>query len=271
MKLAAFPLIAAALLLVCPIQRSTFAQVVIHSEHASIEAGAARQTLSTCSAAWADPLPATTVTDHGTAVVHGWTLPPRFAASNQTATFFQVVIQPGFYPAGDEVQLYAFDLRWENGVLAEYGRSVQIYTQRVIPGAWESLAAGETISLGPLGRVISGDDTECSGVTGGLDWSTLQGRCVHLSLGVLTENPAGAQESEQGGFWFDHTGTLTITIDACPSGLAADFNHDRALTVQDIFDFLTAYFAGNPAADANGDGLLGTQDIFDFLAVYFAA
>jgi hypothetical protein len=40
--------------------------------------------------------------------------------------------------------------------------------------------------------------------------------------------------------------------------------------VQDIFDFLTAYFAGDLRADFNHSGAISVQDIFDFLAAYFA-
>ena len=50
----------------------------------------------------------------------------------------------------------------------------------------------------------------------------------------------------------------------------ADFNRSGAVSVQDIFDFLAAYFAGNPRADFNGSGAVTVQDIFDFLAAYFA-
>jgi hypothetical protein len=53
---------------------------------------------------------------------------------------------------------------------------------------------------------------------------------------------------------------------ACP----ADFNGTGGLSVQDIFDFLAAYFNGDLAADFNGVGGLSVQDIFDFLAAYFA-
>ncbi len=50
----------------------------------------------------------------------------------------------------------------------------------------------------------------------------------------------------------------------------ADFTTDGVLTVQDIFDFLTAYFQSTPRADLNTSGTLTVQDIFDFLAAYFA-
>jgi hypothetical protein len=53
----------------------------------------------------------------------------------------------------------------------------------------------------------------------------------------------------------------------CP----ADFNGSGLVSVQDIFDFLTAYFSLDPRADFNGQGGISVQDIFDFLAAYFAA
>jgi hypothetical protein len=49
----------------------------------------------------------------------------------------------------------------------------------------------------------------------------------------------------------------------------ADFDCSYSLTVQDIFDFLNAWFAGDPRADFNGGGL-SVQDIFDFLNAWFA-
>jgi probable HAF family extracellular repeat protein len=58
---------------------------------------------------------------------------------------------------------------------------------------------------------------------------------------------------------------LLVPIDPCP----ADFNIDGSITVQDIFDFLAAYFSGDARADFNGDRSTSVQDIFDFLAAYF--
>ncbi|MFN7022199.1 MAG: GC-type dockerin domain-anchored protein [Phycisphaerales bacterium] len=51
----------------------------------------------------------------------------------------------------------------------------------------------------------------------------------------------------------------------------ADFNDDCLVTIQDVLDFLTAYFAGDTAADVNGSGAVTPQDVFDFLAAYFDA
>jgi hypothetical protein len=52
----------------------------------------------------------------------------------------------------------------------------------------------------------------------------------------------------------------------CP----ANFNGVGGLSVQDIFDFLGAWFAGDAAADFNGVNGLEVQDIFDFLGAWFA-
>lgn len=54
-----------------------------------------------------------------------------------------------------------------------------------------------------------------------------------------------------------------------PICCAADFNASGEVSVQDIFDFLQAYFAGDPRADFNGAGGISVQDIFDFLSAWF--
>ncbi len=51
---------------------------------------------------------------------------------------------------------------------------------------------------------------------------------------------------------------------------APDFNGTGGLSVQDIFDFLAAWFAGQATADFNGTNGLNVQDIFDFLSAWFA-
>jgi hypothetical protein len=49
----------------------------------------------------------------------------------------------------------------------------------------------------------------------------------------------------------------------------ADFNGSGSVSVQDIFDFLAAFFADDARADFNDSGAIGVQDIFDYLAAYF--
>jgi hypothetical protein len=49
-----------------------------------------------------------------------------------------------------------------------------------------------------------------------------------------------------------------------------DTNSNGVLEVQDIFDFLNLWFAGDPRGDFNGNGLT-VQDIFDFLSCWFAS
>ena len=72
--------------------------------------------------------------------------------------------------------------------------------------------------------------------------------------------------------WPDGTSTVqtnvipnrTMTVRSC----IGDFNDDGRVTVQDIFAFLQAWFAHNPAAAING-GPVSVQNIFDFLAAWF--
>jgi len=64
------------------------------------------------------------------------------------------------------------------------------------------------------------------------------------------------------GFTISRTTSLEICF--------ADFNCSGAATVQDIFDFLAAFFANSASADYNDSGDVSVQDIFDYLAAYFA-
>ena len=57
-----------------------------------------------------------------------------------------------------------------------------------------------------------------------------------------------------------------VSRQVCPP----DFNCSGTITVQDIFDFLAAWFAGDPRADFTGVNGVAVQDIFDFLSAWFA-
>jgi hypothetical protein len=71
-------------------------------------------------------------------------------------------------------------------------------------------------------------------------------------------------------------GTVLITLggqarftQTLPGCCKADFNQSGQVNVQDIFDFLAAWFANGAGADFNGTGGITVQDVFDFLAAWF--
>jgi len=69
--------------------------------------------------------------------------------------------------------------------------------------------------------------------------------------------------------WVAFDKSEPVLMDVATIGLTCpcDWNNSGALSVQDIFDFLTSYFTGN--ADFNQSGATTVQDIFDFLMCYF--
>ncbi|MCC6320442.1 MAG: hypothetical protein IT438_03275 [Phycisphaerales bacterium] len=103
---------------------------------------------------------------------------------------------------------------------------------------------GVTVDLSEAVAGIPGPITEATDVSG-----------TGLIVGTL--DVAGAPQAV----------LLTPGAPAC----AGDFNGSGGQpTVQDIFDFLAAYFNGDLRADMNRSGTVTVQDIFDFLSAYFA-
>jgi hypothetical protein len=64
-----------------------------------------------------------------------------------------------------------------------------------------------------------------------------------------------------GPFAYADLGAYEYTGAVCP----ADFDHSGTVDVTDIFGFLNAWFAGNPATDFDHSGSLGPADILAFL------
>ncbi len=117
---------------------------------------------------------------------------------------------------------------------------------------------GATCPGGVLGELVCTDDANGAGPCG----NTIRS---FVSMGVT----AGIPYMIRAGGWNGSAGDLTLHVNltiSCP----ADFNNSGTLTVQDIFDFLAAWFAGNPSADFNHQNGLGVPDIFDFLNAWFA-
>jgi hypothetical protein len=88
------------------------------------------------------------------------------------------------------------------------------------------------------------------------------GACCTGTACAQTIAPGCAGSFQGVGVACGPTGNPTT---CCP----ANFNGQGGLSVQDIFDFLAAYFSQDPRADLNHAGGISVQDIFDFLAAYF--
>ena len=103
-------------------------------------------------------------------------------------------------------------------------------------------------------------------ISGGSNYLSQSELSAHFGLGAATTATQLRVD------WPNGTSTIqtnvivdrTMTVRSC----TADFNDDGQITVQDIFDFLTAWFAHSPQATVHG-GPLGVQNIFDFLGDWF--
>ncbi|GEM_PF-1811808 len=123
-----------------------------------------------------------------------------------------------------------------------------------LPSATSSLGGALAISVGtgPSGRNQIRYTPPASVPTGGLNDSFSY---------RLTESPSGQFV----------VGAVSVRVNAasvvpCPG----DFNASGTKSVQDLFDYLAAYFAGTVGADINSSGTISVQDLFDFIALYFA-
>ncbi len=187
-------------------------------------------------------------------------------------------------------RMLAFDRR-RNAMIAVGGRGMSAFSCGT--SSWDSWERryldGPVFDVQPpaapvpVGQVLTLSASPVGAATLSLRWRR---NGVVLSDGPLSGFPGTTVAGATGA-------TLTITgpgaaeaaayrleaVNGCGSVLSTpaivgtlppgDFNHDGAVSVQDIFDFLAAYFAGGPNADFNGSGEVTVQDIFDFLAAYF--
>ncbi len=122
------------------------------------------------------------------------------------------------------------------------------------------IAAGVVLAAAPA--AMAQFSVNWHAIAGGGSVTTGGGFRLTATIGQSTSGAAasigvGGSTSVSSGFLAGFTGCLS------------DFNGDCAVSSQDFFDFLNAFFTGNPAADLNRDQSVGSQDFFDYLAAFF--
>jgi hypothetical protein len=89
---------------------------------------------------------------------------------------------------------------------------------------------------------------------------------------TITSAGACTASGAAGAFFATGTGTCNSGPVSNSPCCYANYNKVNGITVQDIFDFLGDWFAGNPFANTGGTGAAGSlnvQNIFDFLSDWF--
>jgi hypothetical protein len=119
-----------------------------------------------------------------------------------------------------------------------------------------------------LGRdEVVRDSTPAPGGIGGIVASLTAGA---YGFDISPSGQYALLNTANGSFSGAGNNCVAVRFDSVPTApCPADFNGSGSVTVQDIFDFLAAYFSSSSAADINGSGSVTVQDIFDFLSLYF--
>lgn len=90
--------------------------------------------------------------------------------------------------------------------------------------------------------------------------------CSGASCSVVALSACSASTSRFAGANTACNGVGNTSSPCC----YADFNTTNGTSVQDIFDYLTAWFASDSQANTDGTGGVTVNDIFTFLAAWFA-
>ncbi|MFN7022100.1 MAG: GC-type dockerin domain-anchored protein, partial [Phycisphaerales bacterium] len=131
----------------------------------------------------------------------------------------------------------------------------------VAAGQFE-LFAGTTVN-----HIARWDGGSWTGFNGG---AARSGIALAASVEALAVVPSGSGSKMYAAGVFDFIGGRSSQGFAeWKRSVPADFNNSGTVSVQDIFDFLAAYFTGDPRADFNRSGTISVQDIFDYLSAYF--
>ncbi len=201
-----------------------------------------------------NPPPAILVAESGAALLGGYTAPAR-----RVFLFFE---NTNFAAANTAAVAVL-----SNSVCWAMGLDPQITTQPA--NVTRPAGSSATLSVISTGHPARAHQWRKAGVPISNGGRISGATTPQLTISSLEESDAGSYDvvisTEQCGSITSAAAVLTLG-QPCP----ADFNGSGTVTVQDVFDYLSAYFAGLPSADINGVGGLTVQDVFDFLVLYFA-
>ncbi len=96
---------------------------------------------------------------------------------------------------------------------------------------------------------------------------SIVGRTATITGSINISGPLDPANPDLGSLSISGTFVGSGQIPYCPG----DFDQNGTVAVNDIFAFLSAWFAGQPSADLDGTPGVGVPDIFAFLARWFAA
>jgi len=123
--------------------------------------------------------------------------------------------------------------------------------------SYQWLREGQPLSDGGLFHGVSSDELSIDEVTDATEGL----------YSVRITNICGTITSDSALVFVDGHNNPPPRLGVC----IGDFNNSGGQpTVQDIFDYLAAYFNGDVNADVNASGSVTVQDVFDYLSAYFA-
>lgn len=135
--------------------------------------------------------------------------------------------------------------------------------QSVAGGTWQEFMGGQVLAIAcPDGTGSSGGTAEAAQSSTATVLMRVK-PCTGGTVNAAAPTTYGVRCIVSDGCSSVTSNVVTLTV--CP----ADFNCSSAVTVQDVFDFLAAWFDGDARADINAAGGVTVQDVFDFLAAWF--
>lgn len=146
-------------------------------------------------------------------------------------------------------------------------------------GTWSTLGGGLASPVYQLAVLPNGDIVAWTGSglfryhDGAAAWSPTQpslGGAVIINAMLALPNGDLLVAGYSGDYGTETPLLARYVFPSSPPACPADFDCSGGLSVQDIFDFLNAWLAGDPRADFNGVNGITVQDIFDYLNAWFA-